>query len=539
MNPTRPDPFAPPAPRPPRSVVMWAMALIYLLVGVVGHDPWRGDDARFFGPVLEMLNGQHWLIPHIVGEPFLEYPPLYYWVAALTAKLTAWILPWHDGARLASALMVGLTLWLCADGARRLHGDPARPSAFLLLLGTLGLVVHAHETQPLLAVMATQALTFWGVAYTTRRPLAGAVAAGLGVGLAFLANGVQAVIFVAPALFFLPGVVAMLVGVGAAIATAAAWLVPASSAQGELLTLWWQVHLLGLTPNPGKLMDAEGVFGLLGWFIWPLWPVAGWALWRERHRLNRPTWRMLIACTLIALLSYLLLGTLRPANALPLIVPFAMIASAGLITLRRGAANFFNWFSGMNFAVFAILLWIGWTALTLSWPPGLSRHVAKVAPNFVVGDTLIPSIIGVVLCLLWLGLLINSSRSPYRGAKNWAAGMTMLWCLAVMLLQPWFEHGKSYRPAAESLQAVLAANPVRCIERLDVSPSLRVSLDYFAGIRTQAFKAAGSGCDAVLAYGLERPRVLDADWHAKWTYARGGGNKREEIRLYLNERTPR
>jgi len=514
---------------------MWLMALVYLLVGVVGHDPWRGDDASHFGPVLEMLQGQHWLIPHLAGEPFFDYPPLYYWVAAFTAKATAWLLPWHDGARLASPLLVGLTLWLCADGARRLHGEPARPSAFLLMLGTLGLVVHAHEIQPLLAVMAAQALTFWGVAYAGRRPVAGAVAAGLGVGLAFLANGIQAVLITAPALFFLPGIFAMLAGAVVAIAVAAAWLVPASTTHAHLLMQWWQLHLLGLTPNPDKLMDAEGMFGLLGWFIWPLWPIAGWAVWRERHRLNLPGWRMLIACTLITLLSNLLLGSQRPANALPLIVPFAMIAAAGLTTLRRGASNFFNWFSGMNFAVFAILLWIGWTALTLAWPPGLGRHVAKVAPNFVVGDTLIPSVVGVILCLLWLAMLINSSRGPYRGAKNWAAGMTMLWCLAVLLLQPWFEHGKTYRPAAESLKTVLETTSVNCIERLDISPSVRVSLDYFAGVLTRSFTPGNSNCNAVLVNGDDRPDVLDADWHAKWTYARGGGKKREEIRLYLYE----
>lgn len=244
---------------------------------------------------------------------------------------------------------------------------------------------------------------------------------------------------------------------------------------------------------------------------------------------------MLIACGVLTLLSYLLIGPLRSANALPLIVPFAMIAAAGLTTLRRGAANFFNWFSGMNFAVFAILLWIGWTALTLSWPPGLSRHVAKVAPNFVVGDTLLPSIVGVVLCLLWLGMLINSSRGPYRGAKNWAAGMTMLWCLAVMLLQPWFEHGKSYRPAAESLKTVLESSDIDCIERIDLSPSLRVSLDYFAHVRTEPRSGRRTRCHAALVYGEDRPRELNNDWHVKWTYARGGGKKREELRLYLHE----
>jgi len=161
--------------------------------------------------------------------------------------------------------------------------------------------------------------------------------------------------------------------------------------------------------------------------------------------------------------------------------------------------------------------------------------VAKVAPNFVVGDSFLPSVAGIVLCLLWLGLIINSSRGPYRGAKNWAAGMTMLWCLAVLLLLPWFEHGKSYRPAAESLRDVLEHTPVDCMGRLDLSPSLRVSLDYFAGVRTRPFRPDLRDCNAVLVYGEDRPGLLDQNWHAKWTYARGGGRQREEMRLFLYE----
>ena len=51
---------------------------LYLLVGLTVHDPWRGDDARHFGPVLAMLRGESWLFPLLAGQPLTEYPPLYY-----------------------------------------------------------------------------------------------------------------------------------------------------------------------------------------------------------------------------------------------------------------------------------------------------------------------------------------------------------------------------------------------------------------------------------------------------------------------------
>ncbi|MCB1961381.1 MAG: hypothetical protein KDE68_12800 [Rhodocyclaceae bacterium] len=531
MNP-RSDPFAPATPPSPPNLLVWTLALVYLFVGLIGHDPWRGDDARHFGPVLAMLKDQHWLIPHIAGEPFLEFPPLYYWFSALVAWAFQWLLPLHDAARLGSGGLLAICLLLSAAAARRMHGSHAGAAAVLLTLGTLGLVVHAHETQPLLALMTAQAVLFYGVALSASRPSAGALIAGLGAGLAFLAHGVSGALMCAPILFLLPSPRAIGLALGAAGLTAGLWLVPAWQLEPGLLAQWWQASAADAVPHPRKLTDTQSLLGLLGWFTWPLWPIAGWALWRARRQFPRLHWRALIAGATLALLATILIGPLRPANALPVLVPLALIASAGVTTLRRGAANAFDWFAGMSFAVFALLLWLAWTSMTLAWPPGLSRHVDKVAPNFVLADPWLPTLIGAALCAAWVARLATARRSPYRGAISWAAGMTMLWCLAVVLLEPWFDHAKRYRPAVESLAAALAPESPVCLARINVSPSLRVNLDYFAQLRTQPFAGPGRRCDWVLVYGEHRPQSLDARWRARWHYHRGGGDKREDLRLY-------
>lgn len=531
MNP-RPDPFAPAAPHPPRPGLVWALVLVYLLVGLVGHDPWRGDDARHFGPVLAILNDQQWLIPHIAGEPFLDYPPLYYWVGALTATLSGWLLPLHDAARLASAVLLGLSLALTAGAAQRVHGAHAGAAAILLVLGTLGLVVHAHETQPLLALMAAQAVVLWGASVTLTRPLGGAAAAGFGVGLAFLANGVSGALSTAPILLFLPGIAPSLLAAMVAGATASAWLIPTWQAEPALLAQWWQGNLANAALHAEKLRDAEALLGLLGWFTWPLWPIAGWALWRERRQLAQARWRILCAAAALSLAMTLLTGPLRPANALPVLIPLALIAAAGVTTLRRGAANAFDWFAGMSFAAFALLVWLAWTSMTLAWPPGLTRHLDKIAPNFLLGDPLMPSLIGLALTAAWIARLATAKRSPYRGAISWATGMTMLWCLAVILLEPWFDHGKRYRPAVASLAAALAGETPTCLARINISRSLRVNLDYFAQLRTHPFAGPDGRCDWVLVYGEQRPTALDSRWRERWHYQRGGGDKREDLRLY-------
>ena len=89
------------------------LCAIWLLTGVVGHEPWKPEDALHLGVAFGMSSGD-WLVPRIAGDPWLVSPPLYHWVAALCGRLFGWLLPWHDAARLASTLFAAsflLILW--------------------------------------------------------------------------------------------------------------------------------------------------------------------------------------------------------------------------------------------------------------------------------------------------------------------------------------------------------------------------------------------------------------------------------------------
>ena len=76
------------------------LALVYLLPGVVGHDPWKQDEAYTFGLVLHILETGDWIVPTLAGQPFMEKPPFFYASAAILASMLAPWLPLHDGARL-------------------------------------------------------------------------------------------------------------------------------------------------------------------------------------------------------------------------------------------------------------------------------------------------------------------------------------------------------------------------------------------------------------------------------------------------------
>ena len=71
---------------PLKTALFLVVCFAWLLPGLVGHDPWKVDEAVVFGAVTEMLRSGDWLVFRIAGEPYLEKAPLFLWVAATLAK---------------------------------------------------------------------------------------------------------------------------------------------------------------------------------------------------------------------------------------------------------------------------------------------------------------------------------------------------------------------------------------------------------------------------------------------------------------------
>src|SRR3989338_2263683 len=106
----RPPPPDPPPIPPAKALLLGVLILIWVATGLVGHDPWKPDEATGFGLIYSILQSGDWLAPALAGEPYMDKPQLFYWTAALFAQLFSPLLPLHDGARLASGFYIALTL---------------------------------------------------------------------------------------------------------------------------------------------------------------------------------------------------------------------------------------------------------------------------------------------------------------------------------------------------------------------------------------------------------------------------------------------
>src|SRR5260221_7402952 len=190
---------------PLKSALFLVVCFAWLVPGLVGHDPWKYDEAVVFGVVTEMLRSGDWVMFRIAGEPYLDKAPLFMWAAAAFTKAFGAILAPHDAARLASGFFMTATLAFLSLACRELMGERVIRVGVLLFIGCIGLLLRAHEMMTDLAGLTGVALGLYGLALADRRPRIGGGAAGLGIGVPLLGNGLLPAGMLGAAMLPLPG----------------------------------------------------------------------------------------------------------------------------------------------------------------------------------------------------------------------------------------------------------------------------------------------------------------------------------------------
>lgn len=539
IKPTDPNPIT-----PGKAVMLGLLCLVWLGTGLVGHDPWKPDEAYSFGLVYSMLQSGDWLIPTLAGEPFMDKPPLYYWTAALFAKLFSPVLSLHDGARLASGFYSMLTLLFVGLTGRKLYGENRGWAAAVILIGCLGMLVHAHQMLTDLVLLSGCAMMHYGFAHSQEKYRRAGIWIGIGLGIGFLSKGLIALVLftlisaLLPLLFkvwrkwqyLLSVCVAVIVALpGLAIWP---WLLYRHSPQ--LFADWAWTHNIGrwldyVQSGPTK----ESLYYLqnLPWLAWPALPLAAWVVWKSRHRLAlRDDLQLPLVAFTVMLVTLSLVPNIQEAYALPMLLPIALLATAALSILKRGAANALDWFGLMLFALLAILLWWGWAGLLLGNGAKITHWLRDYQPSFEPAVNSSTFTLAIIATVLWVILVWRVGRSMRRAVVNWAGGITLIWILAMTLWLPWLDSGKSYRNMVVDLKHALP-HQYNCIRRENLGDGQRAMLHYFGNIITQT--DAQKECDLRLIQGqkLSRPLLNETRWEKIWEGSRAD-DKNEQYRLY-------
>jgi 4-amino-4-deoxy-L-arabinose transferase-like glycosyltransferase len=531
------------------------MGLAFVLPGLVFHDLWKTQDAIALGIVHGMAVSGDLVVPRVAGVTWLYDQPLYHWVALVFGKLFGWVLELHAGARIASGAFVALAFMLIYRAEREWLApeDPdtrrtAAGAAFLILLGCVGLLLHAHEALPELAALAAMCGALTALPHAAERPIAAGVVFGITLGVAALsaslivpigmAIAVVAAHFVAPEWRTRRGAVFLALSLVIGLAIACAWPIALAVRSQDLFAQWWAIvsHREG---TPGA--NLRHFFSTAGWFTWPAWPLALWSAWSLRRR-----WRELRlfvpALAVVAMtVLFILWGPPSDENLIPLLAPLALLAAHGVFTLRRGAVAALDWFGVLNFAFFSSFVWLGYFAMLTGVPGPMARNFSRIAPGFVAQFHILPVLVALALLVAWLYLIFFTPFSPMRSVARWAGGMVLLWGTAAMLWMPWIDYQRSYRSVALQLKSRLPVEP-RCLAARGLGVSQAAALDYHGGIRTQPFNPVKpTACPLVLVQGkpqgeLDAPASTGKVQWTKLADVGRPGDRAERYRLYRLER---
>lgn len=538
-------------PSPPSLPLAWVvlLCLLWTMLGLVGHDPWKPDEAYSFGLVYSFLQGGNWLVPTLAGEPFMGNPPFYYLTAAALAKALETWLPLHDGARLASGFYMCVTLVFTGLAGRQLWGKGFGRITALLMIACLGLVARTHQLIADTALLAGLSLAIYGLALNPRRAVLAGVFIGTGTGLGFMAKGLLAPAIMGVCLIFLPLASPSLRtrSFSLSILTAAFFATPWL---GIWPTLLYQQHpalfrewlaqtdLAVLFGIPAAARHSDPWFFLknIAWFAWPTLPLAAWKLWTQRKNIHAE-WRQIetslpLGLFLVTLVLLSLFSEGRDVAALPLLPPLAILAAPAIASLRRGAANALDWFGIMTFGFIAALLWVGWLSTLTGAPPALANWFERKLPGYVMPVNEPSLFIALALSCTWLYLMFKMQRGALRGVLNTAMGITLVWGLLATIWLPWLNEGKSYRLMMENMQSALPAD-YDCMSSRNLGEPQRAMLHYFANIQTLREELSPNDCRFLLAQNLDSQIFSNSykEWRILWQGSRPGDRHEQFLLL--------
>jgi len=331
-----------------KSVVWILLALgLLLFVPKLGMPLLDPDEGLYAEIAREMVTRGDWVIPHINGLPYLEKPPLYFWLTALTFELFG---PSEWATRVWSAIAALGTVLLTWRIGRRLYGTRAGLLAGVAAATVVGNALYVRRASTDQLFMFCLTLAIYGFLRDAERPERGRGRFLLfyaGAGLAVLAKGFIGVVF--PVLIV--GLAMLIVrrlswrelnlGLGAAVfaAIAVPW---------HLLVAWRSPALFNFYVVDNHLLrflDARRYVEddvpsstpafLIASFLWAFpWSVFVLAR-REPDRSARARWQPVVVIWLVSIVGLFALSRFKHEYyALPAFPALAVLVGAAWVSGR-------------------------------------------------------------------------------------------------------------------------------------------------------------------------------------------------------------
>jgi 4-amino-4-deoxy-L-arabinose transferase-like glycosyltransferase len=536
-------------------VAAYLLFAAYFLIGVFGRFPWKADEPYSFGIVWNMLSRGQWLVPYVGGDPFLEKPPLMFWLGALFAKALPDMVP-YESSRLAVVLCIAITasslLW-AADGlyGERFHrrrgstsDGPSLPnwrlSALALLVGTVGLAEHVHKFTADLGQLAGASLAMSALAVAAARqsepalrdarpllyerfapgktsPLMTGLLFGVGTGMAFLSKGLL-VVGIAGLTWLLclmmltafrreAGLTFSLAALLAALPFLLPWPLALYFHAPGLFDQWFWVNNIGRFAGSTTLGGHDNPLGDRLLAVITGGAPMSWLLLASLLRLKwRPQWRYwsvlprrypgyaaVLIFLLVGLLALVSSAAMRDIYLLPL-YPAMVLAALPATALFDRLGSFGRRVLNSFFAVLLLLVLMTWATLCHVGEPVVLQWIWPRAASYFPVPFDLPASGGRLLITMVL-LVLWWRAVRIRGAGGvlltWSCGLATVWCSAFLLLMPWFDSARSYQSTFAGLAPLVQQG--NCLATDGLGESELGLLHYVTGRAGHRIYAGWSG----------------------------------------------
>ena len=396
------------------------------------------DEARFALLAREAVESNHWLLPRVRGEIYLNKPPLYFWTVALLAKPFGVV---NEATAPLASLLAALTALLAVVAlGRRLWGESVGLAAALVLATAPFFYFMSHQvfSDMMMTAWLTWALYFLLTARLAPAPLPRLVGFYLCVAGALAAKGPAALMALVAALAVVlvedgwrRGLrwLRLPVGIGILALSSLPWLLPyllqteRSYVGGVVVGHYGDWYFRAKSSS--RIEDLlENLVRFLPWTLFL--PVGLWWWWRDRDPRRRP----LLVWTLVIALVVSLSGERRPRYFLPVVPPLSLLvaellARAPLEPSRRGRRLLLASLAG------AVVVAVGVVVVLLRMPPG--------------GETFVPPPgwpRGVIAALAVAGSLVALGLLAVRGSGVAATVVLALAVGGILGVEGWTYPGR-------------------------------------------------------------------------------------------------
>lgn len=490
------------------------LCLAWIALGLVGHAPWKVEDAKTIVAAWEMVERQDFLVPRLVGEPDFTYGPLVPQLAALTiTTFSPWLVA-HDAARIAAGILLFLTLLFTALAGRELGGKARYWLPMLILIGCAGMFDRAHMLSPQIGAMTAVALALYALATAPRRPGLGGVLFGLALIVGMMAYNAHILLVLLLTALLLPlaherwrgqtFAFTVLFALALAAIACAAWPALLYQRSPELFAQWYELQNIFASWSFANVSIAENASWLvrnLLWLAWPAWPLVAWLLWirlRGFHGgMQTPAVILPATMILVLLAHFLTMPEIRTIDSLFILVPFALLASEEVDSLPRSGSAGLDWFGILTFGLVGIALWFFWWDAYIN---GLGSYAAELFRDAEAGYQ--PSFrlrgasVSLLLTILWIMLVRPARQSSRRAVLNWAAGMMLIWGMVSTIWMPYLDSRRSYEVVADMLQPYVENG---CMSGRNVGDAQRAIFYYYARAEVRVDENAMNACPLLLA----------------------------------------